>query len=67
MTILEARETNENKITEMKMNSCYISYLTRNNFILYFFTKKRMVGINEDMDDNYTSIYHNRGVYIAYR
>ena len=27
----------------MKRNSCSISYLTRNNFVFYFSTKKKIV------------------------
>ena len=50
MTILETRVTNMkgnnmNKIAGMKMNGCYIPYLTRNNFVfLIFYKKKGMVG-----------------------
>ena len=31
-----------NKIVEMKKNSRFFSNLTRNNFVFYFSTKKRM-------------------------
>ena len=36
------KRTYRNKITEMKINTCSLSNLTRNAFVLYFFTKKRM-------------------------
>ena len=49
VTILKIRGTNRkrtlnNKIAGIKRNGCSIPYLTRNNFVLYFSTKKRMVG-----------------------
>ena len=33
-----------NKIAEMKRDDCSFLNLTRNTFVIYFFTKKRMVG-----------------------
>ena len=50
VTILKIRGTNrkrtlKNKIAGIKRNGCSIPYLTRNNFVRYFSTKKkRMVG-----------------------
>ena len=49
MTIVEQKERIKKehrriKIAGMKKNGCYISNLTRNDFVFWFSTKKEMVG-----------------------